>query len=93
MAEVRKTKEIDYYLKRIILKVPDKIQQFIDNAEGEFSMPYYTGDWSKDIYDNFTEIQAEKIFKRVAQFQNKISFVQRKNDPSIGGYEYQIARF
>lgn len=93
MAEVRKTKELDYYLKRIILKVPDKIQQFIDNAEGEFSMTYYTGNWSQDIYDNFTEIQAEKIFKRMAQFQNKISFVQRKNDPSIGGYEYQIARF
>jgi len=93
MAEVRKTKELDYYLKRIILKVPDKIQQFIDNAEGEFSMTYYTGNWSQDIYDNFTEIQAEKIFKRMAQFQNKISFTQKKNEPSIGGYEYQIARF
>jgi len=90
---VRKTKELDYYLKRIILKVPDKIQQFIDNAEGEFSMTYYTGNWSQDIYDNFTEIQAEKIFKRMAQFQNKISFTQKKNEPSIGGYEYQIARF
>ena len=93
MGEVRKTKELDYYLKRIILQVPDKIQQFIDNAEGEFSMTYYTGNWSQDIYDNFTEIQAEKIFKRMAQFQNKISFTQKKNEPSIGGYEYQIARF
>ena len=73
MGEVRKTKELDHYLKRIILLVPDKIQQFIDNEEGEFSMTYYTGDWSKDIYDNFTELQAEKIFKRMAQFQNKIS--------------------
>ena len=49
MGEVRKTKELDHYLKRIILKVPDKIQQFIDNENGEFSMIYYTGDWSKDI--------------------------------------------
>ena len=93
MAEVRKTKELDYYLKRIILKVPDKIQQFIDNAEGEFSMTYYTGDWSKDIYDNFTEIQAEKIFKRMAQFQNKLVFVQKRLEQPIGGYEYQVARF
>ena len=93
MAEVRKTKELDHYLKRIILKVPDKIQQFIDDENGEFSMTYYTGNWSQDIYDNFTELQAEKIFKRMAQFQNKISFVQKKTHPSIGGYEYQIARF
>ena len=93
MAEVRKTKELDYYLKRIILKVPDKIQQFIDDENGEFSMTYYTGNWSQDIYDNFTELQAEKIFKNMAQFQNKISFIQKKNQPSIGGYEYQIARF
>ena len=56
-------------------------------------MTYYTGDWSKDIYDNFTELQAEKIFKRMAQFQSKISFVQKKNQPSIGGYEYKVARF
>ena len=93
MAEVRKTKELDYYLKRIILKVPDKIQQFIDDENGEFSMTYYTGNWSQDIYDKFTELQAEKIFKRMAQFQSKVSFVQKKNQPSIGGYEYQIARF
>jgi hypothetical protein len=93
MAEVRKTKELDYYLKRIILKVPDKIQQFIDNENGEFSMTYYTGNWSKDIYDNFTDLQAEKIFKNMAQFQNKISFVQKKNELSIGGYEYKVARF
>ena len=93
MAEVRQTKELDYYLKRIILKVPDKIQQFIDDENGEFSMTYYTGNWSQDIYDNFTELQAEKIFKRMAQFQSKVSFVQKKNQPSIGGYEYQIARF
>lgn len=93
MAEVRKTKELDYYLKRIILQVPDKIQQFIDNENGEFSMTYYTGNWSKDIYDNFTDLQAEKIFKNMAQFQNKISFVQKKNELSIGGYEYKVARF
>ena len=93
MAEVRKTKELDHYLKRIILKVPDKIQQFIDEENGEFSMTYYTGNWSQHIYDNFTELQAEKIFKRMAQFQNKISFVQKKNQPSIGCYEYHIARF
>ena len=93
MAEVRKTKELDYYLKRIILKVPDKIQQFIDNAEGEFSMTYYTGNWSQDIYDNFTEIQAEKIFKRMAQFQNKLVFVQKRLEQPVGGYEYQVARF
>ena len=89
----RKTKELDAYLKRIILKVPDELQRFLDNKEGEFNMIYYSGNWSNDIYDNFTEIQAEKIFKRMAQFQNKISFTQKKNEPSIGGYEYQIARF
>ena len=84
---------LSYLVSSLASWVPDRIQKFIDNAEGDFSMTYYTGDWSKDIYDNFTELQAEKIFKRMAQFQNKISFVQKKNDPSIGGYEYQIARF
>ena len=90
----RKTKELDAYLKRIILKVPDELQRFLDDDdEGEFTMIYYSGNWSNDIYDNFTEIQAEKIFKRMAQFQNKLVFVQKRLEQPIGGYEYQVARF
>ena len=90
----RKTKELDAYLKRIILKVPDELQRFLDNnEEGEFSMIYYSGNWATDIYDNFTEIQAEKIFKRMAQFQNKLVFVQKRLEQPVGGYEYQVARF
>ena len=91
---MRKTKELDAYLKRIILKVPDELQRFLDNnEEGEFSMIYYSGNWSNDIYDNFTEIQAEKIFKRMAQFQNKLVFVQKRLEQPVGVYEYQVARF
>ena len=91
---MRKTKELDAYLKRIILKVPDELQRFLDDDdEGEFTMIYYSGNWSNDIYDNFTEIQAEKIFKRMAQFQNKLVFVQKRLEQPVGGYEYQVARF
>ena len=89
---MRKTKELDAYLKRIILKVPE-IQRFLDDEDGEFTMIYYSGNWSNDIYDNFTEIQAGKIFKRMAQFQNKLVFVQKRLEQPIGGYEYQVARF
>ena len=82
----RKTKELDAYLKRIILKVPDELQRFLDNnEEGEFSMIYYSGNWATDIYDNFTEIQAEKIFKRMAQFQNKLVFVQKRLEHQLVG--------
>mgnify|MGYP000716411419 FL=1 len=55
-------------------------------------MIYYSGNWSNDIYDNFTEIQAEKIFKRMAQFQNKLIFVQKRLEQPVGGYDYQVAR-
>ena len=40
---MRKTKELDSYLKRIILKVPDELQRFLDDEEGEISMIYYSG--------------------------------------------------
>jgi len=93
MNKVRKTKELDHYLKRIILKVPDEIQRFLDDEDGEITMIYYSGNWSNDIYDNFTELQAEKIFKRMAQFQNKLVFVQKRLEQPVGGYEYQVARF
>ena len=41
MNKVRKTKELDHYLKNIINKVPDKIENFINNTDGEFYMTYY----------------------------------------------------
>tara|TARA_E500000331_G_C17151972_1_gene667722 strand:+ start:629 stop:931 length:303 start_codon:yes stop_codon:yes gene_type:complete len=100
MNKVRKTKELDHYLKNIINKVPDKIENFIKDKDGEFSMTYYEGNWSKDVYDNFTEIQAGKIFKRMEQFRDKAKFVQKKLTPFIdaegtewSGYEYKVARY
>mgnify|MGYP000579630469 CR=1 FL=1 len=77
MNKVRKTKELDHYLKNIINKVPDKIENFINNKDGEFSMTYYEGNWAKDVYDNFTEIQAGKIFKRMEKFRDKAKLIQK----------------
>jgi hypothetical protein len=80
---MRQTKELDHYLKRIIDLVPDKIQNFIDGNEK--SMVYYTGSWAKDIYDNYTEKQSQKIFKTMDKFNDKVMFFQRRNkDIKIG---------
>jgi len=100
MSKVRKTKELDHYLKRIINQVPDKIQKFLDDKNGEYEMTYYEGNWAKDVYDNFTEIQAGKIFKTMEQFRDKAKFVQKKiksfkdaEGVEWSGYEYKVARF
>ena len=59
------------------------IQDYTDNSETTFV----------NNIPNFVKAAEEKIFKSMAKFQNKISFVQKKNQPSIGGYEYKVARF
>jgi len=79
---MRKVKELDHHLKSIIDNVPTKIMDFRD-TKLESKMTYYTGNWATDIMNNYTEKQAEKIFKKMAKIMDdpKLAFVQKKNDP------------
>lgn len=98
----KKSKQLDHYLRNVIQKVPDSIENFLDGNES--SMVYYTGAWATDVLNNFTEKQSEKIFARMKKFQNKCHFTQKKlayttydedekgNTVPIQGYEYTIRR-
>ena len=79
MAQARKTKELDHYLKAVINKIPNQIDRFIDVEQPQ--MTYYTGNWATDVLNNYTEKQAEKIFKKMSKYMNNkdLMFVQRKN--------------
>ena len=76
---MRKTKELDHHLKHIINNVPIKLEQFESSSEKK--MTYYTGNWSTDVANNFTEKQSEKIFKTMSKYMNNnsLQFFQKKN--------------
>ena len=107
MAQARKTKELDHYLKAVINKIPDQIERFIDGDQPK--MTYYTGNWATDVLNNYTEKQSEKIFKTMSKFMSNpnLQFFQRKNknieigtwseygeqEPeSISSYDYIVIR-
>ena len=80
-----KSKELDHYLKTVINGVPKKLDHFLNGAETK--MTYYTGNWSTDVANNFTEKQSEKIFKNMSKYIDRgdLQFFQRKNkDIEIG---------
>ena len=79
MEQARKTKELDHYLKAIINKIPNQIDRFIESDQPK--MTYYTGNWATDVLNNYTEKQAEKIFKKMSKYMNNkdLMFCQRKN--------------
>tara|TARA_A200000159_G_C7028133_1_gene216789 strand:- start:10 stop:330 length:321 start_codon:yes stop_codon:yes gene_type:complete len=79
---MRKTKELDHHLKHIINNVPIKLEQFETNSEKK--MTYYTGNWSTDVANNFTEKQSEKIFKKMKKIMDNnpnIVFTQKRMKP------------
>ena len=39
---------------------------------------YYTGQWAKDVYDNFTNKQAAVIFSKVRKLEPELTFYQSK---------------
>ena len=84
MAQVRrKSKELDHYLKSVINKVPNKINSFIDEARVGDRMIYYTGNWSTDVSNNFTDKQSEKYLKLWPRLliKEKHNLYKRKESP------------
>ena len=80
-----KCKELDHALKEIINNIPTKIVDFAES--GKPKMTYYTGNWQTDILNNYTEKQAEKIFKKMNKLHEdpRIMFFQKRNaDIKIG---------
>ena len=75
----RQVKELDRYLKGEIGEAIIQLTELTkpSNLPGTQKM-YYTGNWAKDIYDNYTEKQAEHIFAKVAKLKNELTFFQVK---------------
>lgn len=89
----RKSKELDHHLKNEINKIPDILNSFLESNEKK--VVYYTGQFQKDVLDNFTPKQSEKIFKSVQKFSDNVIFLQKKlksftcaEGDTWSGYDY-----
>ena len=73
----RKVKELDPYIKARVGEALLKLEGLIkpSNLPGT-SRLYYTGQWAKDIYDNYTLKQAAVIFKKVEKLKSNLTFYQ-----------------
>jgi hypothetical protein len=101
MPEVRKkSKEIDHYVKQHVGEALLQLRELSkpSNRSG-VSKVYYTGNWVNDIYNNYTEKQAQKIFDNANQYRDKLDFFQVKlkdtyedyNEKTLQAYDY-VAR-
>lgn len=97
------SKELDKHLKEVIKKVPETIQNFLDDTTSETELTYYVGNWQEDVLNNFTTKQSDKIFAEMRLFQNKVHFFQRKMNfeyemiknrkvETVGSYEYIVRK-
>ena len=93
---MRKVKELDPYNKSRVGEAQIQLGELLksSNRRGT-SRLYYTGNWAKDIYDNYTEKQAETIFKKVEKlkphltfFQSKLESFKDEDGKEWGGYDY-----
>jgi|TARA_B100001063_G_C16667822_1_gene504623 hypothetical protein len=98
MSNVRKkSKELDHHLKHEIKKIPDILNNFLEGKEKK--IVYYTGQFQKDVLDNFTPKQSEKIFDGVQKFSDNVIFVQKRlqsftcaEGDTWSGYDYIAVR-
>ena len=70
---MRKTKELDHHLKHIINNVLIKLGKFIDSNKSKVTIILVIG--LKDVLDNFTEKQSEKIFKKIKKMMSIIKIL------------------
>ena len=96
----KQVKELDPYLKAEIGEAYIQIRELAkpSNKPGTQKV-YYVGNWVKDIHNNYTPKQAQKIFDNVSQYKDRLDFFQVKSNivyedvdgSPIQAYEY-IAR-
>ena len=87
------SKVIDRWLKSEIEAIPERLIKFRETGK-ENKMTYYTGNWSKDVQDNLTERQSERLFKKMFKIQDTpgLAFVQKKLSPmKVGANDYDEA--
>ena len=96
MSGVRTGKELDPYLRARIGDARFNLEQLIkpSNPSGTKRV-YYLGNFRKDVLDNFTEKQSNKIFaameklhKYVHLFQKKVPSFTDADGVEWSGYEY-----
>tara|TARA_Y200000002_G_C22193126_1_gene460124 strand:- start:27 stop:326 length:300 start_codon:yes stop_codon:yes gene_type:complete len=75
----RKVKELDPYIKARVGEALIQLGELVkpSNLPGT-SRIYYTGQWAKDVYDNFTNKQAAVIFSKVRKLEPELTFYQSK---------------
>ena len=87
------SKQIDRWLKSEIEAIPERLIKFRETGL-KTKMTYYTGNWSKDVQDNLTERQSEKLFKKMFKIQDThgLAFFQKKMSPiKVGANDYDEA--
>ena len=87
------SKQIDRWLKSEIEAIPERLIKFRETGK-ENKMTYYTGNWSKDVQDNLTERQSEKLFKKMFKIQDTpgLAFFHKKMSPiKVGANDYDEA--
>ena len=96
MSGVRSGKELDPYLRARIGEARFNLEQLIkpSNPSGTKRV-YYLGNFQKDVLDNFTEKQSNKIFatmetlhRHVHLFQKKVPSFTDADGVEWSGYEY-----
>ena len=75
----RKVKELDPYIKARVGEALIQLGELVkpSNLPGTSKL-YYTGQWAKDVYDNFTNKQAAVIFSKVRKLASTLTFYQSK---------------
>ena len=77
----RRVKELDPYIKARVGEALIQLGELVkpSNLSGTSKL-YYTGQWAKDVYDNFTNKQAAVIFSKVRKLEREsnLTFYQSK---------------
>tara|TARA_B100000902_G_scaffold386389_1_gene428994 strand:+ start:153 stop:446 length:294 start_codon:yes stop_codon:yes gene_type:complete len=86
------SKELDQYIRRLVREVPSVIEDIIEHKDIGHTHVYYSGEWQQDVFDNFTIIQSEKIFKKMSKYLSNpnLSFYQKRIEE--GNYDYYVRK-
>ena len=78
--EKKQKKFKDAFLKPIVLKSFDILDQVVNTRKAGEKCVYYSGNFQEDVLNNFSQKQSNNIFKKMKEYQKNsdLTFVQKK---------------
>jgi hypothetical protein len=91
MKQVSEKKFKDVYLKPLIIKSIETVEEFAKSKKRGEQIVYYEGNFQEDVLNNFSPKESEEIFSKMKKYLNDVRFIFLQKKVKIADASTEIS--